>query len=170
VEIRDPERPESGDDGPRARSDRYLLDDPVTARVDSRERIRGDAREPGRPSAKLDGGDDRPCCKQADGAGAERDPRPAIRRDERRPSWRCGPLECLVLPQDRCLQLLERAAGLDAQLLVEHASGLRVELEGIRLPPGPVEREHQLLAKALPKRMLSDQALELGDQSGLTTK
>ena len=62
------------------------------------------------------------------------------------------------------MQLAKRPAGLDAELLDQHAAGGLVGLERLSLPPRAVEREHQLRAEAFPQRMLADEPLQLGDQ------
>ncbi len=52
-------------------------------------------------------------------------------------------LEHGVLPQDRRLELTQRGAGFEAQLLDEQRAGIVVRLEGGCLPSGAVERKHQ---------------------------
>ena len=66
--------------------------------------------------------------------------------------------------EDRPLQLLEDGTRLEPELLVEHAPGAAVDLEGLRLSACAVEREHQLASQPLPQRMLRDQRVELSDQ------
>ena len=73
-------------------------------------------------------------------------------------------LERSVLIQDRAIQLLQRGPGIDAQLLDERLSGIRVRVEGLRLPSGTVEREHQLAAQALTQRMGAGQPLDLAHE------
>ena len=62
------------------------------------------------------------------------------------------------------MQLLELAAGLDPQLLDERSAGVGVRLEGIRLAPASVEREHELAPQPLAKRMARDQLSQLGGE------
>ena len=69
-----------------------------------------------------------------------------------------------VLPKDRPLQLLERRARLDPELVDEGPARILVGVQGLRLPAGPVQRRHQVPPQALAERMLGDQCLELADQ------
>jgi len=55
----------------------------------------------------------------------------------------------LVLAQDRPLELLQRRPGLDPELIDEQLPPGPVGLERLGLPPGAVEREHQLGARPL---------------------
>ena len=72
-----------------------------------------------------------------------------------------------LLPQDRAVQLLERRARLDPELVDERAPRVLVHLERLGLPARPVEREHQLAAEPLAQRMLRDERLELADELGV---
>ena len=47
------------------------------------------------------------------------------------------------------MQVLQRRAWVDPELLDEHAAGVMVDLQRLRLATGAVEREHQLPAQAL---------------------
>jgi hypothetical protein len=76
---------------------------------------------------------------------------------------RRGRIERRILAQDRSLEIAERTARLDTEL-VEGATCLLVRLEGLRLAAGAVEGEHELVAKALAQRVRGDQAFELADQ------
>ena len=69
-----------------------------------------------------------------------------------------------VLPEHRLLQLPQRQAGLDPELLDEHASGLLVRLQRLRLTTRPVESAHQLAAQLLSKGVRGDEGLELPDE------
>ena len=69
-----------------------------------------------------------------------------------------------VLPKHRLLQLPQRQAGLDPELLDEHASGLLVGLQRLGLTTRPVESAHQLAAQLLAKRVRGDEGLELSDE------
>jgi hypothetical protein len=73
-------------------------------------------------------------------------------------------LEPRILAQDRAVQLLQRRAGLDPEFVDEHAPRVVVDLERFRLPARSVEREHQLAAEPLTKRVLVGERLELADQ------
>src|SRR5439155_26927279 len=72
-------------------------------------------------------------------------------------------LEARLLPQDRAVELLEARTRVDPELLDEHAAALPERIERLRPPPRTVEREHQLLPKALAERVLGDEGLELAD-------
>ena len=76
-------------------------------------------------------------------------------------------VERRVLAEDRLLELAQRGARLDPELLDEHAARLLVRLERLGLPAAAVEREHQLAAEPLAERVLGDQRLELGDEVGV---
>ena len=60
---------------------------------------------------------------------------------------------------------LQRRARLDPEIVEERAAGRLIGVERLGLPPGPIEGEHQQLAKALAVRVLCDARLELPDQS-----
>ena len=49
-----------------------------------------------------------------------------------------------VLTEDRPFELLQRRAGIDAELLDEHLSAVPVCLQRLGLPAGSIEREHEL--------------------------
>ena len=68
-----------------------------------------------------------------------------------------------VVVQDLPLETLECGAGIDAELADEPCAGLLEGLKGVCLPSGAIEREHQLSAHSLAKRVIDDEALELGD-------
>ena len=78
-------------------------------------------------------------------------------------------LETRFLPQDRAVEPLQGRARLDAELVDECAAGVEVGLERLGLPPGAIEREHQLAAQPLAQRVLSDERLELADELGAGT-
>ena len=79
-------------------------------------------------------------------------------------------LEAALLAQDRRVEALQLGARLDAELVDERLPRRRVHLERLGLPPGPVEREHQLRARALAKRVRSDERLELADELGVAAE
>ena len=54
--------------------------------------------------------------------------------------------------------------GLDAEILDEGVSGRAVGVERIGLPAGAIEREEQLAHKALTRRVIGDERLELRDE------
>ena len=76
-------------------------------------------------------------------------------------------LERRVVAEDRLLELLERRARLEAELLDEARSGRPVHLERLRLAAAAVEREHAQRLEALAQRVLGRQRLELADELGL---
>ena len=69
-----------------------------------------------------------------------------------------------VLPKDRPLQLLERRARVDPELVDERPARILVGVKRLRLPTRPVQRRHQIPPQALAERVLGDQRLELSDQ------
>ncbi len=69
-----------------------------------------------------------------------------------------------VLPKDRPLQLLERRARIDPELVDEGPARILVGVQGLRLPTRPVQRRHQIPPQALAERVLGDERLELSDQ------
>ena len=64
-----------------------------------------------------------------------------------------------VLAQDRALELLQRRARLDPELLDEQPAALPVARERLGLAAAAVEREHQLAAQLLAQRLLVDERL-----------
>ena len=69
-----------------------------------------------------------------------------------------------ILPQDRPLELLERRAQVDPELVDEGPARVLVGLQGLRLPARPVQRRHQIPPQAFAERVLGDECLELADQ------
>ena len=78
-----------------------------------------------------------------------------------------GRLQGRVLDQDGLLQPLQPRRRIDPQLLGQHRPGRLVHLQGVGLPPRPVQRQHQLAPQPLPGRMLGHQPLQLPDQPGV---
>jgi len=66
--------------------------------------------------------------------------------------------------QDRPLELLELLARVEAELLDERAPHVLVGRESIGLAARAVERQHELAAQTLAKRMLGDHGFELADE------
>ena len=64
------------------------------------------------------------------------------------------------------MQRAQLRAGLDAQLLDEDATGVGERGQRLRLPPGPVQRQHQLPAEPLPERVRADQLRQLPGRLG----
>ena len=69
-----------------------------------------------------------------------------------------------VLLKDRPLQLLERRARIDPELVDEGLARVLVGVQRLCLPAGPVQRRHQIPPEPLAERVLGDQCLELSDQ------
>jgi len=66
--------------------------------------------------------------------------------------------------EDPALELLQRRAGVKSELVRESTLCSPVNIEGTRLLPGSVEREHQLPEQPFTEWVLCDQTLELGDE------
>ena len=62
------------------------------------------------------------------------------------------------------MQVAERAARLDAELVDERGPRRAEGLERLRLPAAAVQGEHQLAAQALSQRVLARQRLQLADE------
>ena len=75
--------------------------------------------------------------------------------------------ELWVVAEHRPLELLERGARLDPELIDEGSAGLPVRLQRLGVPPGPVQRAHQHRARALTQRMLANERLDLADDVGM---
>jgi hypothetical protein len=70
----------------------------------------------------------------------------------------------------RAFELTQRAARLEAELLRKQLSGVPVHGKRLRLPPGPVQREHELAAQPLLHRIRRHQRLQLGHELARATK
>ena len=68
------------------------------------------------------------------------------------------------MSQDRLLELAQRTAGLDTELLDEDVAQILVRGERLGLTAGAIQRKHQLRTQALAQRMLAHERLELADQ------
>ena len=97
-------------------------------------------------AGQLDDGDGDRGCEQHQRAGDHEEPAFAPAPIAGRSA--CRRLEDLVVREDGPLELLQGRAGLEPELIGERPPGVSVDLECFRLPPGPVEREHQLAAQA----------------------
>ncbi len=75
-----------------------------------------------------------------------------------------------VVLEYRSLQLLQLVTRLQAELVHQETTPLLVGAERVRLPPGPVEREHELRARALSIGLLGDERLELGHEGRVPTE
>ena len=75
-----------------------------------------------------------------------------------------GTIERRILAQDRLLELAQRGARLEAELVHERPARVLVGGERVGLAARAVEREHELTAQSLAERMLADERLELADE------
>ena len=83
------------------------------------------------------------------------------RRWEIDPESRLRRADAGVLAQDRPFELLQRGAGVDAELVEQRGPAVPVGLQRFGLAAGPVEGEHQLAAQPLPERVLRQERLQL---------
>ena len=124
----------------------------LAAAADAGQRQQADVLAPqqGRDGSNLDPAAEQRCggTRQTRRAG-----RGASRRSERG-----------ILAEDRPLELAQRGAGLDAELLDEGRTSLAVGVERLCLPARPVERDQSLFAEALAVGLLGDQLLEVREQ------
>ena len=108
-------------------------------------------------------GAQRPAASRSPGRRASRH-----RRHERRrglPIRRRG--QGRVLPQDRHLELLQRLARVDTELVGEPLPRPGVGCQRVRLPITPVEGGHQLAPEPLAHRVLEDGPIQLRHQGGV---
>ena len=73
-------------------------------------------------------------------------------------------VERRILGQDRSLELLKLATGLEPELVDQPTPGDAIALKRVGLAPRSVQRDHQLTDQALARRVLAHQRLELPDQ------
>ena len=66
--------------------------------------------------------------------------------------------------EDLPLEALEALARLEPELFRERAAALLVRPQGLGLPAGAVEGEHELPARPLAQRLLRDERLQLRDE------
>src|SRR4029079_10162836 len=78
-------------------------------------------------------------------------------------------IEGRVMAEDRLLELLQRGAWMQAELLVERPAHVLVSRECLGLAFGAIEGEHLLSAQALAQRMRRDQRLALSDELRATS-
>ena len=76
-------------------------------------------------------------------------------------------VEVRILAENRGLELLQRRTRVDAELVSQPPAHLPTDRERLGLPPGPVQRQHQLPAQVLPVRVLPDQLRQLRYQLGV---
>ena len=102
--------------------------------------------------------DERPRC---------RDPAwmtPRCGRHESGSRRRLGRGDLGIVIEDLMLESLQSLARLEAELLSERTATLLVGAQRFGLSSRPVEREHELSAQPLSKRLLGDELLELDDE------
>src|SRR5262245_55614455 len=87
--------------------------------------------------------------------------RPLCDRCGRRRRLASCRLELRIVREHLALELAQPRARLEPELLGESGTRLAENVEGVRLPPRAVEREHQLRAQALAERVLCDQDPQL---------
>src|SRR5581483_4206083 len=132
--------------------------------------------EPGLPAPTGTGDRDEPDvwpaeqCDELLALAAAADQRVRRRGQIRGLTRRRGGRECRILVQDGTLELLQRAARLESELVDEGPSCRPVRLERLRLPARAVEGDHQLAAQPFPERLLRDERLELADEPCMATK
>ena len=73
-------------------------------------------------------------------------------------------VEGRIVVEDRGLELLQRASGIDAQLVAQGGAGVLDRPQGLGLPPGAVQREREARPQSLLQRMRLDELAELADQ------
>ena len=71
------------------------------------------------------------------------------------------------MTKDAQLELLERRTGFDPERFDLRPSSALERVEGVGLPAAAIEREHQLAAQTVVKRVLRDEPLELRHQLGV---
>ena len=71
------------------------------------------------------------------------------------------------LHENRTLELLQLDARLEPELLAKERTCVAIDAEAFDLPPGAVERQHELRAEPLAVRMLGAERLELGHELAL---
>ena len=156
----------SGDHPDRVCADRHVRDHRAGARVEHRDGVRRDRdRLPARPAEREadddDRGNQREACRDSGNDGPPPPSRlrlPGTRRCRaagRRSKSR-------ILAEDRLLEAPELGGRLKPELVVQDAPRLAIRVECIGLPPGAVEREHELPPEALLVRVLGHELPQLG--------
>ena len=65
------------------------------------------------------------------------------------------------------MQLPQLGAGIDAELIGDQLAGLRVGLQGLRLPARGVQGLHEQGPQLLPERVIGEQPAQLGHHLGV---
>src|SRR5262249_19313863 len=79
-------------------------------------------------------------------------------------------VESWILIEDGSLEPAELRSRLDGEGLDEHASRIAICGQGIGLSAAPIQRDHELTAKALHERVPPDEVLELGYELGMVAE
>ena len=66
--------------------------------------------------------------------------------------------------QNPPLQLTQRGPRCDSELFVEQPARVAIRIQRVRLPTGPVERNHELPAKTLAQWMTGDEGFQLRNE------
>ena len=69
--------------------------------------------------------------------------------------------------EDRALELLQLDTGLEPELVGEDRATRLVDVQRLGLPSRPIQRQHELAAKALAQGMRTHESLELSDDGGM---
>jgi hypothetical protein len=69
-----------------------------------------------------------------------------------------------VMKEDQALELAKLSSGLEPELLGKEPPRVSISLERVRLPAGPVEREHEPAPEPLAERVLLDGRAKLRDE------
>jgi hypothetical protein len=80
------------------------------------------------------------------------------------------PQQSRILGENPALQLTQLFTRLDPQLVDEQRARFRVNRQRLALPPGPVERQHQLSTEPLAERIRIHQRLQLAHHRGLASE
>ena len=75
-----------------------------------------------------------------------------------------------ILSENAPLELTELGAGVEAELRHEQLPSLPIGCERIRLAAAPIERNHQLAAQSLPKRMVGHEPLQVRRELNVTAQ
>ena len=87
--------------------------------------------------------------------------------DGRKNDWQ---VERRILAEDRLLELAQRHARLEAEIVQERPACVLVGLEGVGLAAGAIERQHELPAQPLVERVVVDERLELADHVAVSAE
>src|SRR3954464_519078 len=79
-------------------------------------------------------------------------------------------MQARVVAQDCLLERTQPRRGLESEFLDESVARTPVYIERVGMPPGAVERHHQLEVETLAPRMFGHQPLQLGDHVDVPAK